>query len=323
MKKGKHRAVLILPWYGKLPPYFGVYLKSLENVDIDVLWVSDIEVERYPQNFIPLKMSFESLHGLMEKRLGTPVCVNGWHRLCDFKPMYGRIFEDFITGYDYWGWGDCDLVYGKAFNVFLHDTVDAGRYDVVSLQKFYLSGPTAFCRNSKRMRDKFMDAKNWRDVCASAKPEVFVFDECGGQFHSQLASGRMTMSDCERIQDSFPAAVWRDKSLSVFRDMVINESSLKDGEVVSMDEGILTVNGREIEVFHYVRAKAVRWFRCKSPHYPKMGNFKIDSNGFYHSPLSWQTRMLQMPFRKMMAAFEAIRKHGFSHILKRSGLLSQ
>ena len=317
MKRDRNRAVLIIPWYGKLPPYFGVYLKSLANADVDVLWVSDIEVKSHPGNFIPVAMPFERFNEMMEKRLGVPVSINGWHRLCDFKPMYGKIFEDYIKGYDYWGFGDCDLVYGRKFNDFLFRTIGTGKYDAVSMQAKYLSGPAAFFRNTSYMRDLFMGARNWKQVCSSPSKEVFVFDECGGQFHGELQRGEMSMSDCEKIQDSFAAVLWRTPDITIYREDEIDEQSLKSGEVVSMKHGRLSIDGREISVFHFIRAKAARWFRCFPVEYGKIGDFRIDRFGFYYSDWQWRTRALRKPFRLAAAAREAIKKNGLMHLFRR------
>ena len=315
-----NKVVLIMPYFGRLPPYFGTYLKSLEGKNMDVLWISDLEVPRHPSNFKIVRMTFDEVKARMGRILQTSIVINGGRRLCDFRPMYAKVFEELIACYEYWGWGDCDLVYGESFNGFLAKTVETGKYDAISMHKDYMSGPTCFYRNSQQMRDLYLKTDNWRDVCAEQGSVGLIYDECGGLYHQQLVAGEMTMADCARIRDSFPAAIWREKGLRIYRMDEIEESSLAHGEVVRMKDGRLTIDERNISVFHFVLAKVPRWFRFKNVSYDQVGDYWIDASGFYHSHFAWLTRCVRRPFRKCVAVFESIKEHGLGHVAKRLGM---
>lgn len=237
MKEYTNRCVLIMPYFGRLPSCLGTYLASLQGKNFDVLWISDLPVREHPDNFKIVHMTFDECRARMADRLGAPVCVNGGYRLCDFKPMYGQVFEDLISNYDYWGFGDCDLVYGKAFNDFLKRTVETDKYDVISMQAEYLSGATCFLRNNERMRMLYRKARDWESVCAWNGSRILNFDECGGMFFSQLKAGTMTMEDCSRIHDSFAAVIWREPNLNFYHENVIDECNLRNGEVIEMQGG--------------------------------------------------------------------------------------
>ena len=313
-----NNAVLIMPYFGRLPPYFGTYLKSLEGKNMDVLWISDIEVPRHPDNFKIVRMTFDDVRARFHKTLCTEVVINGGRRLCDFRPMYAKVFGEYIKEYEYWGWGDCDLVYGRKFNEFLDHTVATNKYDAISMHNTFMTGPTSFYRNSKQMRELYLKANNWREVCSFDGPGgVLIFDECGGQFHRKLMSHAMTLEDCTKIRDSFSSVVWRESGINIYHCDAIDEESLAGGEVVSMKDGCLAIDGREILVFHFVQAKVPRWFRFRNVPYEKVRDYWIDSTGFYHSNLTWRMRWLCRPARKGMAAVEAIGKHGVGHVLKR------
>ncbi len=315
-----NKAAIIIPWYGKLPPYLGFYLKSLEGKQLDVLWVSDLAVGDHPENFKIVPLAFEELLALMQKKLETPVSVARPLRLSDFKPMYGKILEDYIDQYEYWGWGDCDLVYGEEFNGFLSRVLCRSEYDIISMHKAYLSGPFCLCRNTSRLRELFHDAGNWKEMCAHDGVRRFLFDECGGEFHEQLSSGAMSMADCSKNSDSFSAVVWRTPNLSIYREDEITESSLANGDVVEMDDGKLSIDGRKIAVFHYILAKVPRYFRYVNVPYGKVGHYRIDRTGFYTSEFAWTTRCIHRPWRMSVAAWGSLRKYGFNHVLKRLGL---
>ena len=315
-----NKAIVILPYYGKLPPYFGFFLKSLAGKNFDVLLVSDLEVGDHPDNFQVLPMAFGDLLTLMKRKLEVPVSVAAPLRLSDFKPMYGKIFEDYISQYEYWGWGDCDLVYGEKFNDFLNRVLSRSEYDIISMHKAYLSGPFCLFRNTSRLRELFHDAENWKEMCAHEGVRRFLFDECGGEYHDQLCSGEMSMEDCSKISDSFSAVVWRTHGLNVYREDEITESSLANGEVVEMNDGRLTIDGREIAVFHYILAKIPRYFRYVNVSYQKVERFRINRTGFYASDLAWATRCIRGPWRMSVAALNSLRHYGLRHGIKRLGI---
>lgn len=237
MKEWHNRAVILMPYFGRLPSCLGTYLASLKGKRFDVLWISDLPVREHPDNFKIFPMTFDECKARIEDRLGAHVCVNGGRRLCDFKPMYGQIFEDLIREYGYWGFGDCDLVYGEAMNGFLQKTIETGMYDAVSMQAEYLSGPTCFLRNNERMRMLYRKARDWESVCSWSGSRILNFDECGGMFFSQLKAGTMTMEDCSRIRDSFAAVIWREPNLKFYHENVIDECNLRNGEVIEMQGG--------------------------------------------------------------------------------------
>ena len=99
----KNNIALLLPYFGKLPPYFGFYLKSLEGKHLDVLFFSDLEIGSHPDNFKVIRMTFDGFRKLALKRLEVPVTLNSPKRICDFRPMYGLILKDFLEEYEYIG----------------------------------------------------------------------------------------------------------------------------------------------------------------------------------------------------------------------------
>ena len=71
-------AVLILPYFGKFPDIFPLFLKTAaKNPNINFLIISDSEENiDYPGNVIVLSQTFSELRELMEKRLHLTVGEN-------------------------------------------------------------------------------------------------------------------------------------------------------------------------------------------------------------------------------------------------------
>ena len=81
---------------------------------------------------------------MVEKTLGFVPSLNSVYKICDFKPMYGDIFQSDLKGYLFWGFSDCDLIYGKIDNI-LDDSV-FNKYD-----KILTRGHLSFFKNDSVM----------------------------------------------------------------------------------------------------------------------------------------------------------------------------
>lgn len=300
------RLALILPYFGQWPDWFPLYLDSLSRMDFDVLCFTDLPIGEHPSNFIVKRMSFDELRQLAERKLGVPVNLVWTQKLCDLKPMYGHVFEDYLAGYDYWAYGDCDLVYGIMLNDLLKRVLARG-YDVISLRHCWASGPFCILKNAPTLRMLYGEAGNVASVLASRWYECF--DELGGDWFEQVRSGQMSVEACGNLKDCFSAVIWRQTKLSFFHEDVLSEDALSKVETVEMNAGRLTRNGREIPVFHFVTSKKVSGFRVgfKTCGKGSVGKYRIARGGFF-APEDWAYRRRITIFRNVLGGirdFEA------------------
>ena len=107
--------IVIIPYFGKLPNYFPLWLNSCKyNKEIDwMLFLDDKTNYKYPPNVKPCYCTLKDVEKLLNDKLGMKLCIYQPYKLCDYKPLYGKIFIDYIKGYDYWGYGDLDVIYGN------------------------------------------------------------------------------------------------------------------------------------------------------------------------------------------------------------------
>lgn len=124
------RIFLIIPFFGNFLNYFQLYLDSLErNSDVlTVFLLSDVDLSPYrlPSNLVVVRMTFEQLRlktvALLSSENATvtfpPSFMSGAYKLVDFKPLLAKLFTDVlqvfrVREYDFVGYGDCDLIYGR------------------------------------------------------------------------------------------------------------------------------------------------------------------------------------------------------------------
>lgn len=138
--------IFICPYFGKLPNYFDLVLKSCEyNKDIDWLIFTDDKTEyEYPKNVKVEYISFEEFKKKIEKSFKYSIFLGNPYKLCDYKPLYGELFKDYIKYYDFWGHCDFDCIFGRLRLFLSEDILD--KYDKI----FYL-GHMSLYKNSSRL----------------------------------------------------------------------------------------------------------------------------------------------------------------------------
>ena len=129
----RHSAALILPYYGKFPNWFPMWLKTAgANSSFTFMIFTDIDMSGYniPDNVHVHAMTLEQIRQRAAKHLDFEPVLNVPYKLCDYKPMYGLIFEDYIAGYDFWGHVDPDVIWGDIGSFVTDELMD--RHDRIS-----------------------------------------------------------------------------------------------------------------------------------------------------------------------------------------------
>ena len=116
------KIVLIFPYFGILPPQYPAWrATALCNPTIDFMFFTDADVEP-AENIIVHKMPFRDFQNIVQNAFDFQIALNRPYKLCEFKQAYGYVLQDYIKEYDFWGYGDLDLVYGD-IRTFLTDSV--------------------------------------------------------------------------------------------------------------------------------------------------------------------------------------------------------
>ena len=94
------RILVLFPHFGMLPPQYKMWRASARyNSDIDFLFFTDCDVKPAP-NIIVHKIAFADFKQLVQSKF-------------DYRPAFAYILSKYIKNYDFWGWGDLDVVYGN------------------------------------------------------------------------------------------------------------------------------------------------------------------------------------------------------------------
>lgn len=168
------KCCFIIPYFGEFPNYFNLFLKSCKfNEDYDWLIITDnLKKYEYPDNVHILRMTFNNLKAIFSEKLGFEVVIQNYHKLCDYKPIYGFIFEDQLKSYDFWGYCDLDLLFGD-LNYFITD-------DMLSMyDKLFCLGHLTMIKNTHENNRIFL--RDYKGECLYKKvftsEKTMIFDE--------------------------------------------------------------------------------------------------------------------------------------------------
>jgi len=169
----KKRVNFIIPYIGNFPNYFQLFLNSCgKNSSFNWTILTDNEEQyRYPDNVKKVYFTWEELQKHIKSKFDFEISLESLHKLCEFKPAYGYIFEEFIEGYEFWGYCDIDVIYGD-LNKFITE-------EMFSYDKIFTLGHLTLIRNTEYYNRMFMQSLDGIELYKKAftSTDNYNFDE--------------------------------------------------------------------------------------------------------------------------------------------------
>jgi len=155
----------VIPYFGKFPPWFPAFMLSCaHNPNIHWLIFCDADniPSHKPDNIFFHILSFDDFKQTASQIIQVPLNFQNPHKLCDFKPLYGKIFEKHLENYSYWGHCDLDIIWGD-IELFLTQN-DYTTYDIISTRKQAISGHFTLYKNNSKINTLFRKVKNYKKI---------------------------------------------------------------------------------------------------------------------------------------------------------------
>lgn len=168
---------LVVPHFGRRPPYFPLVLRSMAaNPEVSWLLLTDRSVADPPANVTVRVVDFDALVKRFQARFDFDIALTTPYKLCDFRPTFGEVFAEELTGYEFWGHCDLDVLFGRIADHLPREAFEA--------DKILFQGNFALYRNTP-------DAAGWyrHEVGRISYRDVFTdpaarhFDEWAGIYH--------------------------------------------------------------------------------------------------------------------------------------------
>ena len=154
----RNKAVLIIPYFGNIPDYFNLWLKSAEaNCEFNFYIYTDLALKVNKNSNVKIKyMTFDFIKQKIKRMFGNSVKINSPYKLCDYKPAYGDIFYDDIKEFDFWGFCDIDLIFGYLSHFITDDIMDKN-------EKVFYHGHFSLFKNTPTMNRLYL--RKYNGVC--------------------------------------------------------------------------------------------------------------------------------------------------------------
>lgn len=166
---------LIICWYGRLPQYFKIFEKTCAyNIDYDFFIFTNQEYQSEYKNIKVYHKTIDELKILINEKLEINAKIEKAYKFCDFKPTYGKIFEDYIKKYEYWGYCDVDMFLGKLSD-FVKDEL------IKKYEKINICGHFTLYRNNEKCKKLYKENGSifsYKEVYENS--ENYAFDEYSG-----------------------------------------------------------------------------------------------------------------------------------------------
>lgn len=246
-------------YFGKLPNYFSLWLKSCEfNSEIDFLLFTDNQLYKVPSNVYVYTMTLKEMKEKIEKKICFNISLEKPYKVCDYRPFFGILFEEYLKEYSYWAHCDFDMIFGDIN--FYQKKFQIEKYD-----KFLPFGHLSFYKNTKEVNDRYKinNGKLYYKKVFTTKKNC-VFDELPG------------MIETYKIK-KFP---FFDKKIMM--DITDIYKRFRQGKLTISDE---SVKNYKYQTFYWEKGKTYRAFwqnnciqieECIYIHFKKRPNFKVD-----------------------------------------------
>ncbi|NRO18919.1 DUF6625 family protein [Lactobacillus helveticus] len=177
MNKRK-KVAIIIPYFGNFPNYFNYWLKSAQaNKAFDFLIFTDNTTYRTIGNVKFINMTFSEFRELIQKQVEFKICLKDPYKICDYRPVFGSALKKYLKNYDFWGFGDVDVILGDLSHFITSKILDD--YDkVYELGHLTLLRNNDLCNNLWRIKHHLKNV--YRCDEAFKTPYPCHFDETDG-----------------------------------------------------------------------------------------------------------------------------------------------
>jgi hypothetical protein len=302
--KLKNKPCFIVPYFGKWPKWFLVYLKTCaHNPEFNWIFYTNCRIpKKKPENALFIKASLREFNRLASKKLGFKIKINHPYKICDLKPAYGLIFEDYIKKPYFWGYTDIDLIYGKISDFITSELLK--KYDIITANKKHVVGHFTLLRNTEKTNRLFEKSRDYKKIFQSN--ELYNFDESSfiwdGFFLKEKTSGKT---------ESISHVIKKEKRIKILAETF--NKKIPD-EKVKWEKGALRdYLGNKRLYFHFKNLKNRKQFLVKKDSLFH-DRFYANKKGIYFREISGTTREIKEAFNYLKIKNQKILNSAYSKI---------
>ena len=251
----RSKIAVIVVYFGTTPWYLSYFFHSCKyNPSIDFLIFTDQKGFRsdVSKNVLVKQMTFREFIKLLSVRLKLEIDFDIPYKICDFRPAFGVVFEDYLKGYDFWAHADADVIFGNIRKFVTPVLLE--KYDIISMRHDYILGCFTLFRNCTKVNLLYTFSSDYIKVFTSERH--FCFDETNfsfagfldGQHYSKVESEVESMTHLVRRMQNIGY-------VSAYFDFHIIEG--RPGKLKWHRGSLLYRNKFEVILYHLIRLKKI------------------------------------------------------------------
>lgn len=290
------KIAVVTCFFGDWPAWAELFINSCNhNPSVDFFLISDCKPRKpLATNVKLVEFDLARFKALATERLGVEVVFEKPHKLCDFKPTWGVLFQELLSDYDFWGHCDHDVIFGD-IRAFLSEEL-LRQHDVICARQEWMTGHFTLYRNRDFFNRLYERSRDYQKVFGGMDTEAF--DECGhGLFEKLLQGASFADVADEANVDAMMQIISRTPGVRLLLRKLCDEwmqPRLNQGVKARRfrwENGKLfeEVTGKELMYVHMWRPK--RQKRLFTPRWPQLPHaFRLTEHGFFwigRQPL-WQ-----------------------------------
>ena len=263
MPSVQKKIILLMPYFGQFPEWFAFYLESCRwNPTIDWLFFTDCLVpENAPANVRFVSISFQDYQELVSDRLGIVFKTESSYTLCNLRPALGLIHREYLDGYDYFGFGDVDVIYGNLRTFYTDEVLS---HNTISAHRDRVSGHLFLIKNDNQWIDAFRKIPDWQHLMS--QPIIVAIDE--GHFTKLLLGYRRLPTSLRQIWGAIDPYkrnhLFQERFSTILSDIPWIDGTYNYSAKWFWYQGKLTVeSGQEMMYLHFMNWKSSRYLRSR------------------------------------------------------------
>lgn len=181
------KIMMLTVYFGRLPQTFKLLIESMRhNSSVDFLIITDNELLEYdvPANVKVDFTTFEKFKRNRVSKVFKKYKMLNPYKISDYKPMFGVLFSEELTGYDYWGFMDSDIVLGD-IRTFVTDELLKANTKLYSFGHFQIYKNNDAGNNLFKVKTRDFETYQWEDVAKFN--QAIAFDEWSGSLGGGLS----------------------------------------------------------------------------------------------------------------------------------------
>ena len=165
------KCCVVVLYLGDLPKWIKTYVKTTsfsKNVNWKIFTNRNVESGG---NVEFIRTSRDEIKQRIKGIGFEPIDFSN-RKICDYKLTYGKIFREYLEGYDYWGVGDLDLFYGDV-DKFVNE--EKFKDCDIYTPRHFITGHGSFFKNCEKVNNYFMKIPNIHSIMKN--PRYVNIDE--------------------------------------------------------------------------------------------------------------------------------------------------